>query len=175
MTLFKTFKVTRTLGEPEVQALKGRFNNVENLFPLKNGYVGLVPQIPANYPDGNNPNRFIWVELLRYTKDGLSAVPNTPMGRGKCLVPLDNIEIGPAVTGQFEIVSELGLGHPTLRISPGLGVTRFKAFLDSLFASFATEENRNAMKTLGVSERVVDLIGNASKSSTLVREFLNGK
>ncbi|RBQ73882.1 hypothetical protein FVER14953_20403 [Fusarium verticillioides] len=175
-----TFEVVRPLSPGEAQRItRESQGEVKGLYPVREGLVGYIPDIEVNFETpGSPPSKvlkpFIWVQLLHYTAHGLTSVPDTIEASGKCMVPKSHIRLGAMYAPNKKVVSELVLGHPTIRISGTHSSTPFRQWLESLYGSLASKENIDAMAELGIPERLTDMIANESKRATLVKEFLDG-
>lgn len=112
---------------------------------------------------------------MHYTANGVQPIRDTPVSGGKCLVPSSHIEVGPIVTGQQDVVSDLVLANPNFRYGSAHGASPLRRFLESLYLSLGDTSNQTAMTALGVPERVSGLVADPLKRQTLVKEFLDGK
>ncbi|CVL10551.1 uncharacterized protein FPRN_12855 [Fusarium proliferatum] len=181
MMKLQAFEVIRPLSSEEAQQIiQQSQGEVKGLYPIHEGHVGYIPDIDINFEAPGSPGSkvlkpFIWVQLLHYTAShGLRSVPDTIAAPGKCMVPKSHIRLGAMYTPNKKIVSELVMSHPTVRISGTHASSPFRQWLESFYGSLASKENLDAMKELGIPERLTDMVANESKRATLVKEFLDG-
>ncbi|KAF5536104.1 hypothetical protein FNAPI_11859 [Fusarium napiforme] len=170
--IYKTFRVTKELTASDIEFLKTS-GGIQGFIPLRIGDFGAIPNITKNFV-GKELANYPQVQLLEDGPDGLKPRKDTPFANGVCLVPSSIIEIGVIVREEVDLVDAANLANPSLKLQLQQFASPLQRFFESFMTSMADQDIQKQLKLYGVPEKVVDIIGEADKRGTFVKELLSG-
>ncbi|CZR47219.1 uncharacterized protein FPRO_08593 [Fusarium proliferatum ET1] len=170
--LYKTFRVTKELTASDIEFLRTR-GGVQGFIPLKIGDFGVIPNITKNFI-GEELAHYPQVQLLQDGPNGPKPRKDTPFPNGVCLVPSSIIEIGVLVKEEVNLVDAANLANPSLKLQLQQNASPLQRFFESFVNSMADLDIQKQLKLYGVPEGVVDIMGEADKRGTFVKELLIG-
>ncbi|KAJ4130099.1 hypothetical protein NW768_007077 [Fusarium equiseti] len=170
----KAFRVIKKVKPDDVERLNRTVNF--GFMVVEVGDFGIIPFIPPNRDPKGGLVQYPVVKVYHHTKHGPEPLQRSPLGQGKCFVPLSHIEIGAVCTHDLGVVGEVVPVRlpPVLRKS-GIGVSPLRTFLETFLASVTTIEGKEFLLSHAVHIRVIGSLDKDASQQSFVRALLEGK
>ncbi|KAL6920869.1 hypothetical protein ACHAP8_004987 [Fusarium lateritium] len=170
----KTFRVLQKVESNDIKELEKR-SGYFGFMVVDVGAFGLIPLIQSNR-DGNS-NGFVpypVVKVYHHTISGPEPLARSPLGQGKCRIPLSHIEIGAIHTETPKVVGQRPVAFPSLSLQTSTTSSPLRTFLETFLTTVNTAQSRNFLLGHGAHHHTLQPLDTVQNRPRFIHTLLEG-